>query len=281
MSPRRVAPAPDPGARAELLRASVGFGAAVRDARAAHGWSVVELADRAGLSRDVIYRIEAGQAASSDACARVAVALRRRLEFQLVEPRRRAQGVRSLERDIVHSRMAEFEARHLRGRGLAVGIDEPYQHFQFAGRADLVAWDLDRRALLHIENRTRFPDFQEMAGAYNAKRAYLGQALAERMGVGSWRSETHMIAAVWSSEVLHALRLRTESFRSLCPDGKTALDGWWSGDLPDRGRMSGLVVLDPLATGRARPYVGLDGALVVRPRYRGYADLAARVDRAA
>ena len=55
--------------------------------------------------------------------------------------------------------MGEYEASHLRALGFKVGIDEPYQHYQFAGRADLVAWDVDARAFLHIENGTRFPDF--------------------------------------------------------------------------------------------------------------------------
>jgi hypothetical protein len=39
-----------------------------------------------------------------------------------------------------------------------------------------------------IENRTRFPDFGETAGAFNAKRAYLGAALAERVGISRWAS---------------------------------------------------------------------------------------------
>lgn len=177
--------------------------------------------------------------------------------------------------------MGEFEAAQLRRNGVHVGIDEPYQHYQFAGRADVVAWDLERRALLHIENRTRFPDFQEMAGAFNAKRAYLGRALADRTGAGTWLSETHVIAALWSSEALHALRLRTESFRALCPHVTTGFDGWWSGEVSARGRQSVLVVLDPLASGRARPYVGLEDALTVRPRYRGYAELAAQLEHAA
>ncbi len=81
--------------------------------------------------------------------------------------------------------MGEFEAIRLRHFGRAVSLDEPYQHFQFAGRADLVAWDLDARALLHLENRTRFPNFQDMAGTFNSKRAYLGGVLADRVGIRS------------------------------------------------------------------------------------------------
>jgi hypothetical protein len=40
--------------------------------------------------------------------------------------------------------MGEFEARHFRPIVDGVGLDEPYQHYQFAGRADFVAWRLSR-----------------------------------------------------------------------------------------------------------------------------------------
>jgi hypothetical protein len=179
--------------------------------------------------------------------------------------------------DPVHSAMGELEAAHLRARGFQMSVDEPYQHYQFAGRADLVAWSVDALALLHIENRTRFPDFQEAAGAYNAKRAYLGAALAERLGVGRWRSETHVVAALWSAEVLHMLRIRTESFRALCPNGPEAFTSWWNGVPARHGRTSALVVLDPLATGRQRAFISLDEGLSARPRHRGYADCASKL----
>ena len=183
--------------------------------------------------------------------------------------------------DAVHSAMGEFEARHLRGLGSRVGLDEPYQNYQLAGRADIVAWDFDARALLHIENRTRFPDFQEMAGAYNAKRAYLADAIAERTSIARWASQTHVIAALWSSDVLHALRLRTESFRSLCPDQSDTFAHWWAGQPARAGSSSTLIVLDPLATGSERRWIGLDDALSARPRYRGYADAAIQLAGAA
>jgi hypothetical protein len=173
--------------------------------------------------------------------------------------------------------MGELEAAHLGGIGLRVGIDEPYQHYQFAGRADVVAWDLTRAALLHIENRTRFPDFQEMAGSYNAKRAYLPASLGARLGVARWSSQTHVVAALWSAEVLHALRLRHSSFRSICPDEPATFTSWWVGDPPRAGTTSTLVVMDPTAAGRQRLFVGLDASISVRPRHRAYAAAAARL----
>ena len=247
----------------------------IRDARRARRWSVAELARRAGLSPDMVYRIEAGGSGSTHAHARIAAALGHHIEWELVDPRRRADRP-TRTTDVVHSAMGEFEATKLRPLVQGIGLDEPYQHFQFAGRADLVAWHLDRTALLHMENRTRFPDFQEMAGAYNAKRAYLGATLRERLGADRWRTETHVIAALWSAEVLHAVRMRRESFRALCPDPADPFAAWWEGRPPLAGRTSSLVVIDPLARGRQRPFIGLDDVLAgARPRYRDYAEVAA------
>lgn len=93
--------------------------------------------------------------------ARLASALGLRFEATMLDPRRPAAGRGG---DTVHAAMGELEAARLGARGFRVAIDEPYQHYQFAGRADVVAWDTDARALLHLENRTRFPNLQERPG---------------------------------------------------------------------------------------------------------------------
>jgi hypothetical protein len=175
--------------------------------------------------------------------------------------------------------MGELEARHLHTFGIPTGVDEPYQHYQFAGRADVVAWDVAARALLHIENRTRFPDFQDMAGAFNAKKAYLAEEIGARVGVGRWASQTHVIAALWTSDVLHAIRMRRDSFRSLCPDTTDAFEQWWAGKPSGPGVTASLIVLDPLALGKQRQWIGLGDALTARPRHAGYAAAAAGLIR--
>lgn len=275
MSPRKQLRSSSAPLTAAVTRLWVEFGLQVRDARLARRWTVDELARRSGLSAGFVYRVEAGQSGSEEAAARLASALGRRAELQLIDPRRRAEAPRDLSADAVHSAMGELEARHLRTLGVPTGIDEPYQHYQFAGRADVVAWDVGARALLHIENRTRFPDLQDMAGAFNAKKAYLAEAIGTRVGVGRWVSQTHVIAALWTSEVLHSIRMRRDSFRSLCPDATDAFAGWWRGDPPHASTTSALIVLDPLAHGKQRLWIGLDGALTARPRYAGYAEVAA------
>jgi len=275
MSPATFAKPGPESVSIALNRVWAQFGAQVRDARIARHWTAVELARRAGVSRTIVYTIERGGAASLEAAARLSGALSLRLEVALRDPRQRRTEQQLA--DSVHSAMGEFESKWLRRYGFGIGIDEPYQHYQFAGRADLIAWHVNDRALLHIENRTRFPDLQETAGSFNAKRAYLGAALADRLGIGKWQSETHVIAGLWSAEVLHVVRLRTESIRSLCPDDPEVVSDWWRGRPLMHGKQSTFVVLDPLAATRSRPFVGLVEALRARPRYRGYADASSAI----
>ena len=280
MSPRRFSSPPDQAVLKTVRRIWVSIGAQIREERLRRRWSIRDLAAAAEVSPAAAYQLEAGESASLQMAARLTTALGLRLEVDLVDPKKRG-GRLDRQLDVIHSLMGEVEAARLRPYGFPVGLDEPYQHYQFSGRADVVAWDLAARALLHLENRTRFPDFQEMAGSFNAKRAYLGRAIAERAGVRRWASETHVLVALWSSEVLHALRLRPESFRSLCPDPSDAFAAWWSGAAPAAaGSVSTLVVLDPLATSRQRLLIGLDDALsTARPRHRDYADAVQKLKK--
>jgi transcriptional regulator with XRE-family HTH domain len=281
MSPRRFSvPHTDRDAD-ELKKLWLKVAIDIGDARRSRRWSMAHLARLAGVSRTVVVDLEGGRTCSVEAVYRVCGALGLRLELELVDSRKRAdQPIRTA--DSVHSFMGEFEARHLRALGYPIGMDEPYQHYHFAGRGDVVAWDPDARALLHLENRTRFPDLQEMAGSFNSKRAYLGETLGARIGIRRWASQTHVIVALWSAEVLHVLRLRPESFRAICPDPTDGFESWWSGRPVTAGLSSTLVLLDPLAVGRQRRFIRLEEAIVgAKPRHRGYADVAAKLDRLA
>ena len=217
--------------------------------------------------------MEAGNVASIGAYVAIARAFGHRFEADIVDPRARIAN-RSHE-DPVHAAMGEAESLRLSRPGVGIGLDEPYQHFQFAGRADFVAWSLDGPDLLHLENRTRFPNLQEAFGSYNAKRPWLAPAIAERLGIRKeFRSVTHAMVALWSSDVLHTLRMREASFRAVCPSPIGAFRSWWDGTEPPAGVHNTIVVFDPLAGGRSdrRRFVGLDEALRARPRWRGYTD---------
>lgn len=100
--------------------------------------------------------------------------------------------------------------------------------------------------------------------------------IAERLDIrGGWASVTHAIVALWSSEVLHSVRLRPATFRALCPHPIDVFTAWWSGAPSAAGSASTFVLLDPVARPRGRRLVDLDAALRVEPRYRGYAEVAA------
>lgn len=269
-----------PSARAALSRMSVSGGTSLRDERLRRQLTLEQLAERAGLGRSTAQRAEAGEPVSLETYARLGTALSLRPELLFADPARRDARA-SDNGDVVHAAMGDLEARHMRQFAFGVAIDEPYQHFQFAGRADAVAWNVDARAMLHIENRTRFPNLQEAAGAYNAKRAYFPAALADRLRLrGGWLSVTHALVVLWSSEALHPVRLRRATFGALCPDPIDAFDAWWRGTPPAAGVSSILVVLDPAADlGRRRRFVGLDAVDRIDPRYRNYAHAATALSR--
>lgn len=253
-------------------RLAVELAATIHEERRRRRWTLRELAARSGVSRSMIAALENGQVGSLETYARVGAAFGLRPEFAFIDSRKRSVSPRA--EDPVHSAMVEAMSSHLRRVGSTVALDEPYQHYQFAGRADLLAWDVGERALLHVEARTRFPNVQEAVGSFNAKHAYLGGVMAQRLGIaGPWRWQTHVIVAVWSSEVLHALRLREMSFRAVCPDGPEPFAAWWKGSC-HHGRTRGLVIFDPLAigSGRRRSWVGMDDLRRIRPRFRDYTD---------
>jgi transcriptional regulator with XRE-family HTH domain len=257
-------------------RLAMQIGLEIREARIRRGWTLRELGERACVTAAEIQRLEAGRPGLLRTYARVAVVLNLRPELHLVDERRtpvpRAE-------DPVHAWMGDVEAAHLQALRFPVALDEPYQHYQFAGRGDVVAWSLERRSLLHIENRTRYPNLQDALGSYNAKRAYLADTIAERLKLrGGFLSITHVMAGLWSSEVQHVLRLRTATFRATCPDDESAFAAWWNAEPPANGVTSSFILLDPVDRKHSRRWVGLDAALRAEARYRGYVEAASAIE---
>jgi transcriptional regulator with XRE-family HTH domain len=252
------------------------IGVAIRERRLARRWTLRQLAERSGRSAGFIHAVEEGDEASFSSYAAIAEALDLQPVFELVDPRRHGRAVASA--DPVHAAMGTALASRFTPFRYPVALDEPYQHYQFAGRADLVAWDLERAALLHVENRTRFPNIGETFGSYNAKRRYLPSALAERIGLErGFASVTNVIVALWSAEVIREVRRHEASFRAVCPHPVEEFGQWWLAHAPAQpGVSSCFVLFDPVEGGRSdrRRYVGLDDVATVRPRYRGYADAA-------
>jgi len=278
MCPRSATRAAAPAAAALASRIAGRLGEAFRDERRRRSLTLREVGARARVSYATVQTVESGGRASLDVYARLASALGMSLDLLVGQRHRREPDAG---RDPVHSAMGELEATLLRAGGAGVAIDYPYQHYQFAGRADVLAWTQDPPALLHIENRTRFPDIQAVAGSFNAKRRYLAASAARQLGIARLASETHVIVGLWSAEVLHSVRLRPATFGSMCPDGAATFFSWLRGEPPGSGVTSTFVVLDPLAAGRQRRMIGLDAVLAgARPRFRDYRQAAERLHAA-
>ncbi|MFV2062295.1 MAG: helix-turn-helix domain-containing protein [Chloroflexota bacterium] len=275
MSPRSARLSAVPAAAALRGRLAVALGTAVREERRRRAWTMREVALRARISLSTVSSVEAGRVVSLDAYARISVALGLPLGVVIQDERHRRRRGGA---DLVHAAMGEFEVRLLASHGYRVAIDHPYQHYQFAGRADVLAWSLESAALLHIENRTRFPDLQDAAGSFNAKCEYLAPVLAQQLRIPRFRSQTHVIAGLWSAEVLHSVRIRPATFRALGPDTEDRLHAWLQGDPPPSGIVRTFVALDPLARPRQRAFIGLDAVMAgARPRVFGYQEAAARL----
>jgi transcriptional regulator with XRE-family HTH domain len=247
-------------------------GLTIADARLARSWTLRELAARAGVSLASIHAIEHGRPATLETYAAIALALGLEPRLDLVDPRKRAPSARA--EDPVHAAMGEIIAARLARHGFTVAIDEPYQHFQFAGRADVLAWNLASGSLLHVENRTRFPNVQDAIGSYNAKRQFLPGVIADRIGLrGGFASVTNVLAGLWSSEVIHVARIRAATFAAICPDDRMPFDMWWQGATPPPGRpTSSFILVDPIDSGAGRRSPFADVVQGVRARHRGYAD---------
>ncbi len=167
----------------------------------------------------------------------------------------------------MHAAVVELLAARYAAQGRVVAADEPYQHYQFAGRADLAVVETAGPDLLHHEVKTAIPNVGELARAWNAKRRYLAAAIVERHGIRTgFRSVTHVLTVAWTADCLHVLWLREATIRSLGQDPSLSFAAWWDGGRPEAaGITSTVVVIDPMARPRARVWAPLDRDAATSP----------------
>jgi transcriptional regulator with XRE-family HTH domain len=280
MSPFRTVRPASAAALARVDAVHAAAGEAVRAARRRRRWSCDRLAAEAGVSRTLVYLVERGEPTTLETYARLGAALGLRLELALRDPQARGRPARS--EDPVHAAIVELLAKRHAVPGRLVAVDEPFQHCQFAGRADLAVVDPVGPDLLHHEVKTAIPNTGELAGAWNVKRQYLAGVLAERHGIrGGFRSVTHVLTLAWTAECLHVVRLRTATIRALGPDPADGFAAWWNGDRPPMpGVTATVILLDPFERPRAPAWIGTDDVHAARPRHRGYAGLLDALARA-
>jgi transcriptional regulator with XRE-family HTH domain len=154
----------------------IAFGRLVKLARIRRGWRQRDLADRAGVSRTMVSRIERGHLGTTplDVVRAVAAQLGIRVEVAA-----RARAV-DLDR-VVNARHAAL-AEHVVGWLPTLGdwilrAEVSFSEYGERGVIDVLAWHAASRTLLVIEIKTELIDFGELLGKLDVK-----ERLAVRVG---------------------------------------------------------------------------------------------------
>ena len=160
----------------------IAFGRLVRLGRLRRQMTQQELADRAGVSRPIVSRVEHGHIGDCPLASLRSIAAV--LEIR-VEVLARARAL-DLDR-LVNARHAAL-AEHLVGwissfAGWIVRPEASYSEWGERGVIDLLCWHEPSRSLLVVEIKTELIDFGELLGKLDAKER-LAAGVAERFG---WR----------------------------------------------------------------------------------------------
>lgn len=177
---------------------------AIRALRLDRRWSQEQLARRAGVSRELVSRLERGGLAGIGLSRldRVATALGASVALTV-----RWQG-EALDRlvDAAHAALQDSIAELLMSLGWLVRVEVSFNHYGDRGRVDILAYHPILRALLIVEIKSGLGDSQETLGRLDVK-VRLGQLLARQVGwdnpdiivpalvIGDLRSARAVVAA--------------------------------------------------------------------------------------
>lgn len=220
---------------------------ALKALRLRRHWRQEDLGRRAGLSRDVVHRAEAGelQGITLGSLARLTEALDAQL---VVEIRwRGAELDRLIDAD--HASIVSAGARRLEQLGWIVRTEISFNHFGDRGRCDLVGWHPGTRSIVIVEVKSRIGDLQETLGRLDVK-ARLGSVIAEQLG---WARPSAVVAALVLDEQAtnrRVLRRHEAQFRRFGLRGRVAL-AWLRRPRPAAGT-SGLLWFESSHSGHRR-----------------------------
>lgn len=140
---------------------------AIRALRLHKGWVQTALGSRAGVSREMVSRIERGEleAITLRHLDMVASALGASVSVQV-----RWQG-EQLDRliDAVHAQLQQTVAELLIGLGWITRVEVSFNHYGDRGRVDVVAFHPTMRIILIIEIKSVLGDLQETLGRLDVK----------------------------------------------------------------------------------------------------------------
>jgi transcriptional regulator with XRE-family HTH domain len=220
---------------------------ALRTLRHRRRWRQEDLGRRAGLSRDVVHRAEAGElrGITVGSLGRLTEALDAQL---VVEIRWRGAELDRLV-DADHARIVSAGAQRLERSGWIVRTEVSFNHFGDRGRCDLVAWHAGTRTLVIVEVKSRIGDLQETLGRLDVK-ARLGSVIADQL---AWGRPSAIVAALVLDEQAtnrRVLREHEAQFSRFGLRGRAAL-AWLRRPHPTAG-MNGLLWFESPHSGQGR-----------------------------
>jgi transcriptional regulator with XRE-family HTH domain len=226
------------------------LGVALRGIRVKRGWRQEDLARRAKVSREMIGRIERGDAGSVPlgTLRSVAGALDGRLDTVL-----RWRGG-DLGRLLNARHAAMHEAMALRLGELSGWVFEPEVSFSIYGERgviDILGWHAETRAILVIELKTEFVDINETMGTLDRK-GRLAAVIARERGWDPVTTSTWLVVADGRTN-RRALAAHANVLRAKYPADGRAIRTWLS---RPAGRVLALSFMPNVAVVHARRSIG-------------------------
>ncbi len=163
---------------------------AVRFLRRRRGFRQADVAERAGVSRYQVGRLERGSLAglSIAAIERIAGALDATVHLEL---RWRGEQLDRL-MDAAHAELQQQVAALLAAAGWLVRVEVSFNRYGDRGRCDILAFHPLTRVLLVVEIKSRLGDLQETLGRLDVK-VRIGASLAREMG---WQQPVTVVPAL-------------------------------------------------------------------------------------
>jgi transcriptional regulator with XRE-family HTH domain len=199
------------------------LGRAVQAVRLSHNLRQADVAARAGVSADIVSRLERGLVDG------MTVGSLRSISRALAMPPLVTLGWRTPEfdrlRDRLHAALVEATATRLEALGWELAPESSFNHYGERGSADILAWHAGRRALLVVEVKTRLWDLQDLLAGLDVKRRVLPGQAARRWG---WSAAAVGVVLVLPeiSTHRHVVEQHAATFRAALPDRQHRVRGW-------------------------------------------------------
>jgi transcriptional regulator with XRE-family HTH domain len=198
-------------------------GRVIRAVRIRHGWRQADVANRAGVSQQLVAVVEAGRL--GEVTVRSLRAVCRVLSIEiLLTPRWKGGEVdRLLDRE--HAAVVEIVATTLRERSWSTLAEYSFSQYGERGSVDLIGWHAGNAALVVVEVKTRIYDVQDLLRRLDRK-ARLVPALLQRERGWSPRNLGRILVLPRTTANRAVLARHAQTFASALPAETSTVHTW-------------------------------------------------------